>query len=82
MKKYFPRTLEDAIESDRCHIEIMLGRKLAPYEELNYQHISNRVQEFFDRHKGQPLIMMDYERDKFNYFISEAKKILDLGDSI
>lgn len=76
MKKYYPRTLEDAIESDRCHIEIMLGRKLAPFEELNFQYLSNRVQEFFDRHKGQPLLVMDYERDKFQYFMDKVHAAL------
>lgn len=78
-KKYFPRTMEDAIESDRCRIEIMLGRQLAPFEELNYQYLSNRVQEFFDRHKGQPLLVMDYERDKFQYFMDKVHAALDGG---
>lgn len=78
-KKYFPRTMEDAIESDRCRIEIMLGRQLAPFEELNYQYLSNRVQEFFDRHKGQPLIMMDYELDKYKFFMDFVHGKLDIG---
>lgn len=71
-KKYFPRTLDDAIEADRCRIEIFLGRKLAPYEELNYTHLSNRVGEYWERHKKDPLIMIDYERDKFNYFLNKV----------
>lgn len=76
MKKHYPRTMEDAIEADRCRIEIFLGRKLAPFEELNYTHLTNRVQEFFDRHKGQPLLVMDYERDKFQYFMDEVHDAL------
>lgn len=75
-KKYFPQTMEDAVEADRCRIELILGRQLAPFEELNYPYISNRVQEFFDRHKGQPLLVMDYERDKFQYFMDEVHAAL------
>lgn len=78
-KKYYPRTLEDAIESDRCRIEIFLGRKLAPYEELSYSYISNRVEEYWERHKKDPLIMMDYERDKFKFFMDFVHGRLDIG---
>lgn len=77
MKKYRPKTLADAMEADRCRIELLLGRSLAPYEELEFTDISNRTGEFLERH---PKLMMDYEKKKFDYFISVAKKILDLGD--
>lgn len=71
-KKYFPQTMEDAVEADRCRIELFLGRKLAPYEELNYTHLSNRVGEYWERHKKDPLIMIDYERDKFQFFMDKV----------
>jgi len=73
-KKHFPRTMEDAIESDRCHIEIMLGRQLAPFEEVNYTYISNRVEEYWERHQKSPLILMDYENGKFKFFVDKVRE--------
>lgn len=77
MKKHFPKTIDDAIEIDRFRIELILGRKLAPFEELNYTYISNKVGEFFERHKGQPLVVMDYERNKFQFFMDRVHEKLD-----
>lgn len=69
MKKFRPKTLADAMEADRCRIELLLGRSLAPYEELDFTDISNSVGEFLERH---PKLMMDYERDKFQFFLDKA----------
>lgn len=75
-KKYYPKTLEDAIEIDRFRIELILGRKLAPFEELNYTYISNRVEEFLERSK-KTTIYADYEMKKFNFFMDQVHQRLD-----
>lgn len=74
MKKYRPKTLADAMEADRCRIELLLGRSLALYEELEFKDISNRTGEFLERH---PKLMMDYERDKFQYFLDKAHEYFE-----
>lgn len=71
MKKYHPRTLDDAIEIDRFRVELIIGRKLAPYEELNYTYISNKVEEFLERSK-KTTIYADYEMKKFNFFMDKV----------
>jgi hypothetical protein len=75
-KKYYPKTLEDAIEIDRFRIELILGRKLAPFEELNYTYISNKVEEFMERSK-KTTIYADYEMKKFNFFMDQVHQRLD-----
>lgn len=75
-KKYYPRTLEDAIEVDRFRIELILGRKLAPFEELNYTYISNKVEEFMERSK-KTTIYADYEMKKFNFFMDQVHERLN-----